>query len=298
MKVFLTGGTGFVGRQIVRDLMKKDYSLRCLVREGSESKLPLKDPRLETVHGDIRNIEALKGNLEGFDAVIHIVGIIREFPRNDITFEKIHFKGAKNLIDVAAREGVKRFVLMSALGADLNAKTSYHITKAKAEEYLRSSGMTFTIIRPSIIFGKEDQFVNTFARMIRRAPFIPVIGDGQYQLQPISVKNVSEAFIKSVESPVAENQSFDAGGPDKLAFDTILDCIGKASGKKARKMHVPVFLFRAIVTLMQKIPSFPITRDQMEMLLSGNICDEKNFFEMFQIKPITFKAGIETYLSS
>lgn len=298
MKVFLTGGTGFVGRQIVRDLAKKDYLVKCLIREGSESKFPLEKIRVEMAHGDIRNMDSLKGKLEGFDAVIHLVGIIKEHPRKDITFEKLHFQGAKNLIDVAAQEGVKSFVLMSALGADLHARTPYYITKARAEEYLSSSGMTYTIIRPSIIFGKEDQFVNTFVRMINKAPFIPVIGDGQYQLQPISVKNVSEAFITSLTSPSAGNQAFDAGGPDKLPFDTILDLIGEASGKKVRKVHVPVSLFRPIVSVMQKIPSFPITRDQMEMLLSGSVCDEKKFFEMFQIKPISFRDGIKTYLSS
>ncbi len=298
MKIFLTGGTGFVGRKILRNLIRKDYSLRCLVRDGSESKLPLKDPRLETVRGDIRNIETLTGKLEGADAVIHLVGIIREFPGQDVTFEKIHFQAAKNIIDVAAREGVKKFVMMSALGANLNAKTSYQTTKAQAEEYLKSSTIPFIIIRPSIIFGKEDQFVNTFAQMIRRTPFIPVIGDGQYQLQPISVENVAEAFVKSVDSPTVVNQTFDAGGPDKLSFDTILDCIAEAMGKRARKMHVPVIMFRPMVTLMQKFPFFPITLDQMEMLLSGNICDEKKFFKMFQIKPISFREGIKTYLSS
>ena len=295
-KIFLTGGTGFVGRQIIRDLNQKGYSLRCLIRKGTESKFPLKD-NIETVFGDIRDSETLKGKLEGTDAVIHLVGIIREFPGRGITFQKVHFQGSKNMIDIAIQEGVKKFILMSALGADTSAKTPYHKTKAQAEDYLKSSGLSFTIFKPSIIFGTEDQFVNTFAQMRKKAPFIPVIGDGQYQLQPISVKNLSEAFVKSLELPSAENQTFNAGGPDRLAFDAILDLIGEASGKKVRKIHVPVWMFKPVVILMQRLPSFPITLDQMDMLLSGNTCDERRFFETFQIDPISFKEGIKSYLS-
>ncbi len=294
-KIFITGGTGFVGRQIIKGLFQKGYHLTCLIREGSESKLPI-PKNIEIVYGDISKAENLKGNLEGLDAIIHLVGIIREFPKRGITFHKIHFQGSKNIIDIAVKEGVKRFILMSALGAEPNADTSYHKTKAQAEEYLKSSGLSFTIIKPSIIYGTEDQFVNTFAQIIKRMPFIPIIGDGTYQLQPISVKNVSEAFVKSLELPSAENESFEAGGPDKLEFNTIVDIISNVLGKKARKIHIPASIFKAIVMIMQRYSFFPITLDQMEMLLSGNICDERRFFDTFQIIPVSFREGIKSYL--
>lgn len=296
-KVFLTGGTGFVGRQIIKDLLLKGYSIRCLVRKGSEQKIPLKDVRIESVYGDIRNKESLRGLLKESEAVIHLVGIIREFPGKNITFHKIHSLGAKNLIETAHQEKVKQFILMSALGADINASTSYYKTKGEAEEYLKASGLPFTIIRPSIIFGTEDQFVNTFAHMIRKSPFIPIIGNGQYQLQPISVKNVSEAFVRSLESPQAKNRSFDAGGPHRLTFDKIIDLIGEALKKKVRKIHLPVVILKPFVMAMQTFPFFPLTLDQMNMLLSGNTCDEKKFFDLFQIQPIAFKEEIKNYLS-
>ncbi len=294
-RVFLTGATGFVGKQITEDLIRKGSTVRCLIREGSEAKISSQD-EVEISYGDIRDPGSIKGKLAGFDAVINLVGIIREFPRKGITFEKILFEGTKNLVDEARKEKIPKFIQMSALGASIHSTAEYHRTKARAEDYLKLSGLRYTIFRPSIIFGPGDQFVNYFAGMMRRSPFIPVIGDGRYELQPIFVKTISKAFIESLDLPESDYKAFDAGGPEKIEFNVILDTIAEVIGKKARKIHLPPRLMRPFATLMERFPFFPLTSEQIDMLLEGNTCDEKLFFDTFPVIPVSFREGIQSYL--
>ncbi|MEW5806177.1 MAG: complex I NDUFA9 subunit family protein [Acidobacteriota bacterium] len=294
-KIFLAGGTGFVGRQITQDLLNNEYHVRCLVRKGSESK-PAAPDRVETAYGDIGEPHSLKEAMEGCGAVINLVGIIREFPNRGITFERLHYEGTRNLVDEAKRQGIKKFIQMSALGADINARTVYHRTKARAEDHLKLSGLRYTIFRPSIIFGSEDKFVNLFADMMRKLPVIPVIGSGKYMLQPVSVKNVSEGFVRAIEFSETDDQVYEAGGPDKMEFNAILDTIGKTLGKRVRKVHIPSWFLKPAVKIMERFRFFPLTSDQMKMLLEGNICDERRFFETFRIKPIIFREEIRSYI--
>ena len=159
MKIFLTGSTGFVGKRILRDLLENNYQVRCLVRKGSEQKIShYKNPVLvktgiDIVNGDITDAASLDGKLVGCDAVINLVGIIREFSGKGITFEKLHYEGTANLVKAARLQKVRRFIQMSALGARPDGKTQYQQTKYRAEECVRTSGLDYTIFRPSIIFG-------------------------------------------------------------------------------------------------------------------------------------------------
>lgn len=295
MKIFLTGSTGFVGKQIMHDLVNDNYLVRCLVRQGSERKLK-GHKNIDVVHGDITDAASLQGKLEGCDAVINLVGIIREFPGKGITFERLHYEGTVNMAKAALSQGVRRFIQMSALGARPNGKTQYQQTKFRAEEYVRSSGLDYTIFRPSIIFGPEDQFVNLFANMLKTMQFVPVVGNGKYKMQPVSVENVSMGFVKSVEQKVASGKTFEVGGPEKFEFNEIIDIIGDVLCLSPHKLHIPAFIMSFTAELFDWLPSFPITKEQIIMLLEGNVCDERPFFEHFGIKPIGFKEGISRYL--
>ena len=198
MKIFLTGSTGFVGKRILQDLLENNYQVRCLVRKGSEQKIShYKD--IDIVNGDTTDAASLDGKLEGCDAVINLVGIIREFRGRGITYEKLHYEGTANLVKAAWSQKVRRFIQMSALGARPDGKTQYQQTKFRAEERVRTSGLDYTIFRPSIIFGPGDKFVNLFANMLRTQQFVPVVGNGRYQMQPVSVENVSMGFVKAIE---------------------------------------------------------------------------------------------------
>ncbi len=302
MKIFLTGSTGFVGKRILRDLLENNYQVRCLARKDSEQKIShYKNPVLvktgiDIVNGDITDAASLEGKLEGCDAVINLVGIIREFHGRGITFEKLHYEGTANLVRAARLQKVRRFIQMSALGAQPDGKTQYQQTKFRAEECIRTSGLDYTIFRPSIIFGPEDKFVNLFANMLRTQQFVPVVGNGRYQMQPVSAENVSMGFVKSIERKDAAGKTFDVGGPEKIEFNQIIDIIGEVICAPPHKIHIPVFIMSTMAEMLDWLPSFPVTKDQITMLLEGNVCDEKPFFKHFDITPIGFKEGISKYL--
>src|SRR3989339_967303 len=304
MKIFLTGSTGFVGKQILRDLLDNNYQVRCLARHGSEQKIShYKNPVLvktgiDIVYGDITDAASLDGKLEGCDAVINLIGIIREFPGRGITFEKLHYEGTANLVKAARSQKVRRFIQMSALGVRLGGKTQYQQTKYRAEECIRTSGLDYTIFRPSIVFGPEDKFVNLFANMLRTQQFVPVVGNGRYQMQPVSVENVSMGFVKAIEQKDAIGKTFDVGGPERIEFNRIIDIIGEVICAPPHKIHIPAFIMSTMAEMLDWLPSFPVTKDQITMLLEGNVCDEKPFFKHFDIKPIGFKEGISKYLSA
>ena len=297
MKIFLTGSTGFVGKRILRDLLENNYQVRCLARKGSEQKIA-HYKNVDVVHGDITDAGSLEGKLEGCDAVINLVGIIREFRGKGITFEKLHYEGTANLVKAAWSQKVRRFIQMSALGARPDGKTQYQQTKFRAEECVRTSGLDYTIFRPSIIFGPEDKFVNLFANMLRTQQFVPIVGNGRYQMQPVAVENVSMGFVKSIDRKDAIGKTFDVGGPEKIEFNQIIDIIGEVICAPPHKIHIPAFIMSTMAEMLDWLPSFPVTKDQITMLLEGNVCDERPFFEHFDIKPIGFKEGISKYLSA
>ncbi|MDR4507240.1 MAG: complex I NDUFA9 subunit family protein [Candidatus Brocadiaceae bacterium] len=297
MKIFLTGSTGFIGKQLLQDLIEKKYHVRCLVRQGSENKIAhYRNKGIEIVSGDIVDADSLQGKLAGCDVIINLVGIIREFRRKGITFEKLHYQGTVNIVAAAQLQGVKRFIQMSALGANAKGKTHYQQTKFRAEEWIKESGLDYTIFRPSIVFGPEDKFVNLFAKMLKTQQFVPVIGDGTYQLQPVAVENVSMGFIKAIEQEDAIGKIFEVGGSEKMAFDTIIDTIADVICTPSNKIHVPVWIMGLMAELFDWLPIFPVTKEQITMLIDGNTCNEKPFFKHFNLQPIGFQEGIAKYL--
>lgn len=298
MKVFLTGSTGFVGKRILQDLLKKNYQVRCVVRQGSEQKIVHYKEAADIVQGDITDVDSLRGKLAGCDAVINLVGIIREFPGKGITFEKLHYEGTVNLLKAAREQGVRRFIQMSALGAQKDGKTQYQQTKFRAEECIQSSGLDYTIFRPSVIYGPGDKFVNLFVRMLKTLQFVPVIGNGRYQMQPVSVENVSNGFVRSIEQKDSIGKIFVVGGPEKMEFNRIIDIIGSVLCVPPYKLHIPVFIMNLAAEMFDWLSAFPVTKDQISMLLEGNTCDEKPFLNHFNIKSTEFKQGISKYFIS
>ncbi|MBW2475919.1 MAG: complex I NDUFA9 subunit family protein [Deltaproteobacteria bacterium] len=293
MNVFVTGGTGFVGREILKQLAEKGHSARVLIRAGSETKLA--DHNKITVYpGDITDPASLSNALQGCDAVIHLVGIIREFADRGVTFERLHVDATQNILEAAATQGVRRYLHMSSNGTRANAQAKYHITKWQAEEKVRQSGLDWTIFRPSLIFGPKGEFVEMLADLIRKMPVVPVIGDGRYRMQPVSVGQVAESFVKALSMPETINKTYHLCGAEDYSYDEILDLTGAAIGKeKVPKAHQPLFMIRPMVKLMEHLPSFPITSEQLTMMLEGNCCDPSPWSEVFGIEPIAYAMGID-----
>jgi NADH dehydrogenase len=296
MKVFLTGGTGFVGSELLRQLVTAGHSVRCLVRAGSEGKLAVREG-VEVHRGDATEPDTLKGALAGCEAVVHLVGIIREFPGKGITFKRLHFEATRNMVEAAENQGVKRYLQMSANGTRQNADSLYHKTKWQAEEAVRASSLAWTIFRPSLIFGPGDAFVNMLAEMMRKLPVLPVIGDGKYRMSPVAVEDVAASFVKALTLTDTVCKAYHCCGPQSYTYDEVLDLIGAALGKQhVPKLHHPVFLMKPVVALLEAFPAFPLTSSQMTMLLEGNECDPKEWAEAFGITPAPFAEGIRRYV--
>lgn len=291
-RIFVTGATGFVGHAVVRALLAHGFLVRCLVRPGSETALRGFES-IDRVPGDVLEPDALPASVEGCSAMIHLVGIIRERRAAGVTFDRLHTQSTANMLGVAREAGVKRFVHMSALGTRPNAVSRYHQTKWQAEEIVRASALDWTIMRPSLIFGPEDEFVSVLARMIRRLPTVPVLGDGQYQLQPIAVEQVAEAFARALRLPVARGKTYEAGGPQPYRFVELLDLIGQAIGmRRVRKVHVPLSMVKGMTRAFGWLPFSPVTMDQIIMLEEGSVTDPTHFYEDFGLTPEPLAAGL------
>jgi NADH dehydrogenase len=295
-RIFLTGATGFVGRAVIPALRAHGYAVRCLVRRGSELDLRGLEA-IERVEGDVLSPAALESDMAGCDTVVHLVGIIREESATLSTFERIHTQGTINVLEAAAATGVRRYLHMSALGARPGAQARYHRSKWAAEEAVRASPIPWTIFRPSIIYGRSDQFVNMLAAMIRRYPMVPVIGSGQQRLQPVPVEQVAEAFARAVELGTTAKQTYEVGGATAVTMVQLADLIGAALGRpRVRKVHVPIGLVRSVTRLMHHLPGFPLTPDQLVMLEEDNVCDPQPFHSAFGLPPVPLAIGLRAML--
>jgi NADH dehydrogenase len=295
-RIFVTGATGFVGRAVVRALQARGYAVRCLVRRGSEADLRGMEA-LERVEGDVLAPASLERGMAGCDSVVHLVGIIREAPASGVTFERLHVHGTTNVLQAAVATGVRRYLHMSALGSRPGARSRYHQTKWAAEEAVRSRPLAWTVFRPSIIYGREDEFINLLAGLVRRLPVTPVIGSGQQRLQPVPLEHVAEAFARAVELPAAEKQTYELGGLEAVTMVQLLDLIGQALDRpRVRKIHVPIGVMRPAARLLHRLPGFPVTPDQLVMLEEDNVCDAGRFYTTFALEPIALAAGLRAML--
>jgi uncharacterized protein YbjT (DUF2867 family) len=291
-RVFVTGGTGFVGRAVIHALRAEGHVVRCLVRRGSERDLHGLEA-IERVEGDVLVQQSLDEAVPGCDTVVHLVGIIREHPARGVTFERLHVDATANIVNAAATAGVRRIVHMSALGSRPGARSRYHQTKWAAEETVRQGPLDWTIFRPSIIYGPGDGFITPLVKAVRRLPVVPVIGAGRTRLQPVPVEQVADAFAQAVTRHETTGKAYEAGGPDAYTFAEVLDLIASALGRRhVRRVRVPLPLVTGATRVLQALPFYPLTTDQLIMLGEDNTCDPSPFFRTFELKPVLFPVGL------
>jgi NADH dehydrogenase len=297
-RIFVTGGTGFVGKSVIRALLAHSLQVRCLVRPGSEADLRGFES-IDRVPGDVLEPRALAECIEGCSAIIHLVGIIREHRVRGVTFDRLHTQATANMLAVAREAGVKRFLHMSALGTRPGAVSRYHRTKWEAEEAVRASELDWTIFRPSVIYGPGDEFISVLAGMVRRFPAVPVLGDGRYRLQPVAVEHVAEGFARALSLHGSVGQTYEVAGPAPIAFDGLLDQIGQALGKsRVRKLHAPMSVVKGATRWLGWLPGYPVTLDQLQMLAEESVADATAFYTSMGLRPESLAEGLRRLLAA
>jgi NADH dehydrogenase len=307
MLVLVTGATGYVGHGVLSALGRAGHAARCLVRPGSEAGLRTCYPQqIEIAHGDVLDPASLQEALAGCTAALHLVGIIREFHSRGITFERLHVEATRNLVHACEVQGVRRYLHMSALGAQPSGPSAYQRTKFRAEEIVRASALDWTIFRPSVVYGYGDGHQNFLGQLyglmtiggVIPVPLVPVIGNGRSPLQPVHLENLSGGFARALTLPETVHQTYEVGGPSALAYEEILRAIEHHTRRYRLHLHLPLALMKPLVRVLQKLPFFPLTSDQLAMLEQGNVCDPKPFFETFKLTPIGFYEGLATQFQS
>jgi NADH dehydrogenase len=304
VKTAIIGGTGFVGSYIVDALLDAGHEPHVLVRSGSEAKLH-RAGECKVTTGDLESPDAVDALVSGCDAVIYNVGILREFPGKGITFDALQYRGAKTVAEAAKRAGVRRFLLMSANGID-SAQTPYQTTKLKAEAMIRDSGLDYTIFRPSVIFGDPRgtmEFATQLYRDMVRAP-LPAVGfhtglspaHGEVLMSPVHVCDVADAFVNALSDESTVGKSFVLGGPEVVSWPQMLQRIAEAVGKKKLILPMPIGFMKFGATLLDWLPFFPVTKDQLTMLADGNTAEPDDLVSLIGREPMEFSPGNLGYL--
>lgn len=273
--VTVFGGSGFVGTQVVRALAKRGWRVRVAVRKPAlayELRMAGDVGQIQTVRCDITDKAAVAEALKGADAVVNLVGIL--FETGGRKFEALHVQGAVNVAEAAKAAGIQRLTHMSALGADVNGKAAYARTKGAAEAAVRAAFPGAVVVRPSVVFGKGDDFLNKFAAMATFSPALPLIG-GVTRFQPVYVGDVAEAVARATVAPEAEGKTFELGGPSVWTFEDILKFILRETNRNRFLVPVPFFAARILGSLAQ-IPAAiglkpMLTKDQVLLLEGDNV---------------------------
>lgn len=291
MRIFLTGATGFVGSHLRQALARQGHQVAGFVRHPGPE-----EPGTIWTSGEITDVDALTDGMDGCQAVVHLVGIIRE--QGASTFPRMHVQATETVLAAMRRLRITRLLHMSALGAGPRADTAYFQSKWQAEEAVRASGNDFTIFRPSIIFGPGDGFVSLLADQLRHYPVIPIIGHGEYLLAPVSIHAVTAAFLQALENVAdTRGKAFELCGPEVLSYRQILDAIGRQLTVRKPQVCIPLRLVSLAVALARLLHvPLPVTGDQLKMLVVNNICLDDSALAVFQLPKITLAEGLDEYL--
>jgi NADH dehydrogenase len=304
MKVFITGGTGFVGSVVAEKIKSSGASVTLL--ERNKKKIPhLKELGFEVFEGTLEEKSAVSAFLSSnkFDAAINLIGIIRSLP--DFSFQKVHVDYVNALLELAKESGIERFIHMSALGAAENSDSEYFSTKYEGESLVRNSGLKWTVFRPSLIFGNNAGFFDDLIDLVKTRAFVPIIGTGETKFAPIDVFSVAEAYNNALYNEKTINKVFQLCGPDTFTFEGMIDLIMEISPPKKLKIHAPSFIAEKSLNFIEKLSSSlsknaPITSDQIRMLKYDNICegDMGGPDELLGLKRTHLKDWLNEYLTA
>lgn len=299
--VTIFGGSGFVGRYVVRELVNRGYRVRVAVRRPDLAGFlqPIGNVgQIQLVQANLRYRNSIDAAVKGSDVVINLVGILAESGRQK--FDAVQAFGARAVAEACRAEKAK-LIHMSAIGADVDSASGYGETKGRGEQSVREVVKDAIIMRPSIVFGQEDEFFNRFGAMARFAPALPLIGGGTTRFQPVYVGDVAEAFALAVEGKVPAGKTYELGGPQTPTFRECLELLLKEIGRKKMLVSLPWFVAGMMGKALGWLPGAPITSDQVEMLKTDNVVSDEAIkqnrtLEGIGITPTPMAAILPTYL--
>lgn len=288
--ILVTGATGFIGRHLVAALRSQRRPVRCLVRPGSHAQ-SLEQAGCEIARGDMTDHRSLRTACEGAEAVVHLVAIMRG---GGADFAEVMTEGTRALVAAARDAGVRRFVLVSALGLSEGTRdlTPYYKAKWQEERALEESDLDRIVLRPSFVFGAGGGILPTFLKLVRYSPVTLVLGSGKELIQPVAIEDAVSHLAAAIELD-AGDRTFDLVGPDRVSWDTLYELIARALGKHRLRLHIPYAIARAQAAAFERLPGFPFTRDQLKMLDAGdNTGDAEATREAFGLPLVSLEEQI------
>jgi len=292
-EVVVLGGSGFVGRHVVAKLVNRGHRVRVPTRRREEAKHLILLPTVRVVDADVHDPAVLVPLLRGAAAVVNLIGILNEAGRE--TFERAHVELARTVITSCKSAGVSRLLHMSALNASGQGPSQYLRSKGEAEVMVAASGLDWTIFRPSVIFGREDAFLNLFARLSRIFPVIP-LGGANARFQPVYVGDVAHCFAHALDDPLTSAQRYDLCGPRVYTLRELVRYVGELSGAPRPILPLPHVLAQMQAMFLEVLPGRLMSRDNLASMGKDNVCDGP-FPAVFGVQPRALETVAPAYLA-
>ncbi|MBL8574611.1 MAG: complex I NDUFA9 subunit family protein [Hyphomicrobiaceae bacterium] len=300
--VTVFGGSGFVGRYVVRLLAKRGWRVRVAVRRPDLAGHLQPDGavgQIQPIQANLRYPESVTRAIAGADAVINLVGILYETGKQG--FDAVQADGAATVAKAAAAAGISNFVQISAIGADAGSDSDYARSKAAGEAAVLAAIPSAVIVRPSIVFGQEDDFFNRFGAMARLSPVLPLIGGGKTRFQPVYVGDVAEAIVNAVDGKATPGATYELGGPEVKSFKECMELVNAETLRSRFLVPLPVGLAKLQAMFLQLLPKPMLTVDQVKLLGADNVVSEaakaeRRTLEGLGVAPHTLSAILPTYM--
>ncbi len=297
-RVVVFGGSGFIGRYVVKRLAAAGHPVRVACRDVERAKF-LKPMgavgQISPMQTNVRFPETVNAACEGMDWVVNLVGILYQSGAQH--FDSVQAEGANTIAKAAAAAGASRLVHVSAIGADPESDSLYAQSKAAGEAAVKAAFPAATVIRPSVVFGPEDDFFNRFANLARCSPVLPLIGGGHTKMQPVYVGDVADAICKALEDDACAGETYELGGPRILSMKEIMEYTLVEAGMKRLLLPLPSAIAAVQASLLELLPKPPLTRDQLKLLAQDNVVSDgaKGFADL-GITPTPVEAVVPRYL--
>ena len=296
--ILITGATGYIGRHLVSRLVAQGERPRCLVRNIKRASSILPAGTLEFVQGDTTSPASLETAVQGVDTIVHAAFITADLKQSAGNhYQETNVQGTANLVEAAKKAGVKRIIVISGLGTKPDKPGSYMQGRYLAEKMVKESDLDWTIIQPSVLFGKDAPFIKGLTDLIRTAPVVPLIGGGKVMFQPIYVEDVVTVIIKVLQEPErTKNKTYTIGGPAYYSFTQVIDALLQAMHKKRIKVPTPTPLVGIGAAVMEAVlPKPPLTKAAMTLFTFDNTTDLHSVERDFGFTPMSFTTYLKEH---